>query len=70
MPGSILGTFYRDSLRIQRFQTLITPLFESMWVSHLIGGLSRGSGILPVNSSFLRHETAKLGPQRIMVKVP
>ena len=28
----ILGTFYRDSLRTQRFQTLISLLFEDHWV--------------------------------------
>ena len=29
---TILGTFYRDSLRAQRFQTLITLTFEDHWV--------------------------------------
>ena len=35
-PGSntILGTFYRDSLRAQRLQTLITLLFDDRWVSN------------------------------------
>ena len=28
----ILGTFYRDSFRAQRFQTLISLLFEDHWV--------------------------------------
>ena len=26
--------FYRDSLRAQRFQTLVTSLFEDIWLSH------------------------------------
>ena len=64
----ILGTFYRDSLRAQRFQTLLTSLFEDIWVSNLIGGLSKGRGSLHVKFSFLRHETTKLGPQRIVVQ--
>ena len=37
---SKLGTFYRDSFRVQRFQTLTTSLFVNIWVSDLIGGLS------------------------------
>ena len=61
-------TFYRDSMRAQRFQTLITSLFESIWVSNLIGNLSKGRGSLLVNFSFLRHATIKLGSQRIAVK--
>ena len=65
---TILGTFYRDSLRAQRFQTLIKSLVESIWVWNLIGGVSEGRGNLLVNFSFLRHNTTKLGPQRIMVK--
>ena len=63
-----LGTFYRDSLRTQRFQTLITSLFERIWVSNLTGGLSEGKGSLLKNFSFIYHETTKSGPQRIMVK--
>ena len=60
--------FYRDSLHAQKFQKLITLLFESMWVSKLIGGLSKGRESLLMNFSFLRHETTKLGPHMIMVK--
>ena len=50
---SVLGTFYHESLHAQRFQTL----FENIWVSNLIGELSRVRGSLLVNFSFLRHET-------------
>ena len=32
---SSLGTFYRDSLRTQRFQTVITSLFEDTWAGSL-----------------------------------
>ena len=59
---SISRTFYCDSLCSQRFQTLITLLFESSWVSNLIGGLSKGRGSLLVNFSSLRQETTKLNP--------
>ena len=34
--------YYRDSLRAQRFQTLITSLFGGIWVINLIVGLSKG----------------------------
>ena len=66
----MFGTFYRDSLHAQRFQTLLTSLFESIWISNLLGVLSKGKGSLLVNFGFLRHETIKLGLERIMVKVP
>ena len=56
-----LETLIRDSLPAQRFQTLTTSLFEIIWVSSLIGELSKGRGSL-------RHEMTKLGPQRIMLK--
>ena len=61
-------TFYRDSLHAHRCQTLITSLFESIRASNLTGGLSKGRGSFLVNFSFRRHETTKLGPQRITVK--
>ena len=67
MSDTILETFYRDSMRAQSFQTLITSLFESIWFSNLIEGLSKGRGSLLVNFSFLRYETTKSGPQRIAV---
>ena len=35
----ISGNFYRDSLRVQRFLTVITWLFEDIWVSNLKRGL-------------------------------
>ena len=57
----MVGNFYHDSLRAQRFQTLIISLFECIWISNLIGGLSEGRGGLLVNFSFLCHETTKLG---------
>ena len=47
---------------------LVASLFENILVSNLIGGLSKDTGSLLVNFSFLRHETTKLGPQKIMVK--
>ena len=31
---SILGTFHHDSLRAKIFKTLITSLFEDIWVSN------------------------------------
>ena len=65
---SILGTFYHDPLRAQRFQMLITALFESIWGSNLMGRLSQGRGSLHGKFSFLSHEITKLGPQRIIVK--
>ena len=46
----------------------MTSLFESIWVSNLVRGLSKGRGSLLVNSSFLRYETTKFGSQIIMVK--
>ena len=49
-------------------QKLITSLFESIWVSNLIGGLFEGRGSW-VNFSFLRDMITKLGPQRITVKI-
>ena len=60
--------FYHDSLHAQRFQTLIKSLVESIWVSNLIGGLSKGRESFFVNFTFLRHETTKSGPQRFMVE--
>ena len=51
------------------FQTLITLIFETFWVSNLIGRLSEGRESLLVNFSSLRHETTKLRQQRIMVKI-
>ena len=62
------ANFYHDSSRAQIFQTLITSLFDSIWVSNLIGELSEGMGSLLLNFSFLHHETTKLELQRIMVK--
>ena len=47
---------------------LITSLFESIWVSNFIEGLSKDRGSLLVKFSFLRHKTTKLGTQSIMVK--
>ena len=67
MSDTILETFYRDSMRAQSFQTLITSLFESIWFSNLIEGLSKGRGSLLVNFSLLLYETTKSGPQRIAV---
>ena len=55
-------------LRAQRFQMLIASLSEGIWVSNLIGGLSKGRGSLLFNFRFLRHETTKLGPLGITVK--
>ena len=55
-------------MRAQRFQTLITSLLESIWVSALIDGHFKGRGRLLVNFSFLHDETIKLGPQRVTVK--
>ena len=49
MSDTIMGVFYRDSLRAERFQTLITSLFESICLSDLIGGLSESRGSLLVN---------------------
>ena len=62
------GTFYRDSLRAQRFQMLITSLFECILVSNLIERLSKATESLLGNFSFLHAKTTKLGPQWIMVK--
>ena len=52
--------FYRDSFRVQRFQTLITSLFDDIWISNQIWGslkVSRGSYVM--NFRFLHHETGK-----------
>ena len=47
---------------------IIKLLFENIWVSNLIGGLSKCRGSLLVNLSFLRHKATKLRPESIMVK--
>ena len=60
LSDSTSGTFYHDSLHAQRFQTLITSLFEGISVSNFIGGICRGRGSLLMNFSFERHETTKL----------
>ena len=62
---SNLETFYRDSLRSQGFQALITSLFKSIWVSNMIGELSKGRESFLVKFCFLCHEATKFGPQRI-----
>ena len=49
---------------------LKTSLFESITVSNLTGGLSKGRESVLVNFRFLRHETRKLEAQRLMIKVP
>ena len=33
-PDSILGTFNRDSFRAQKFQTLMSSLFDNIWISN------------------------------------
>ena len=48
-------------------QMLITSLFESIW-SNLIEQVSKVRESALPNFRFLRHETIKLGLQRIMVK--
>ena len=68
LPPKEVWLKYRDALRAQSFQTFTTSLFESIWVSDLIGELLEGRGSLFMKFSFLRHEATKLGPQRIMVK--
>ena len=58
---TISGTFYRDSLRTQRFQTGESQIKTG-------GYLKLGKAILRFLTQNILKETGKLRPQRITVK--
>ena len=58
--GSILGRFYRDSLRVKIFQIPMASLFAGICFSALMGGLSKSSESLVMDFSFLHHKKNKV----------
>ena len=57
-------------LRAQNVQILVASLFEDIFASDYIEGLFKGIGSYLVIFGSRHYGTAKLGSQRITVKIP